>query len=262
MRPTRRAKPRTGRAVPVRLARRPGQPDEERRVDFIYQPVAGDGGAVTGIFVEGVDVTDAHREAVKRARAEAALRESCTELEMLADALPVLVSYMDSEVRYQFVNKICEDWFPRRREEILGKRVRDIVGEAAYAAVEYRIDAALAGQRVSFEQFMPYKDGPPRHIRVEYVPRIGEGGRTRGHLRAGPGHHRLQANRGGAARAQRDAGAPGGGGPCRAQALRRHRRGHRSLRAGDRSRLPLARHQPLVRRGIRADLRGAAAGGG
>jgi PAS domain S-box-containing protein len=135
---------------------------------------------VTGIFVEGFDVTEAQKEAAERARAEEALRASRRELEMLADALPVLVSYMDADVRYQFVNKIYEEWFPWRHEDIQGKPVREVGGEAAYATVEHHIEAALAGRRVSFEQFMPYKNGRHRRIRVEYVPRMGLGGTTDG----------------------------------------------------------------------------------
>jgi PAS domain S-box-containing protein len=173
------AEPHIGRAVPIHLARRAGRPAELRRVDFIYQPVT-EAGAVTGIFVEGFDVTEAQEETVERARAEEALRASRRELELLADALPVLVSYMDADVRYQFVNKIYEAWFPWRREDIQGKSVREVVGEAAYAAVAHHIEAALAGKRVSFEQFMPYKAGRHRHVRVEYVPRTGADGSAEG----------------------------------------------------------------------------------
>ena len=46
----------------------PGGPVDERFVDFIFQPIRDDDGAVTGIFVEGADVTD-------RALAERQLRE-------------------------------------------------------------------------------------------------------------------------------------------------------------------------------------------
>ncbi|MCW8084204.1 hybrid sensor histidine kinase/response regulator [Sabulicella glaciei] len=105
------------------------------------------------------------------------------ELRLLTDALPVLVSYLDAhdgEVHYAFVNKIYESWFPRRREEILGRRVRDVVGEAAFAKVEPWIRRALAGERVSFEQFMPYAEGKHRHVQVEYVPRRAEDGRIVG----------------------------------------------------------------------------------
>ncbi|MDQ3520849.1 MAG: PAS domain S-box protein, partial [Gemmatimonadota bacterium] len=47
-----------GNAVPILLRRAPGAPPEERYVNFVYQPVREVDGAVGGIFVHGVDVTD------------------------------------------------------------------------------------------------------------------------------------------------------------------------------------------------------------
>lgn len=46
-----------GTEVPVVLRREPGGQPEEVRVNFVYQPLAGPGGAVQGILVHGVDVT-------------------------------------------------------------------------------------------------------------------------------------------------------------------------------------------------------------
>lgn len=46
--------------VPIRLAARDGGPDVEHNLDFIYAPVTNDAGEVTGIFVEGHDVTNEH----------------------------------------------------------------------------------------------------------------------------------------------------------------------------------------------------------
>jgi diguanylate cyclase (GGDEF)-like protein len=54
-----------GRAMPIQLQLRPGAPPVERYIDFIYQPILGEDGAVTGIFVQGHDVTDAHELAVR-----------------------------------------------------------------------------------------------------------------------------------------------------------------------------------------------------
>jgi PAS domain S-box-containing protein len=62
--------------IPVRFERSPGGTLEERFLNFIYEPVVDEGGKVTGIFVEGYDVTAAHR-------AEAELRESEARLSFL-----------------------------------------------------------------------------------------------------------------------------------------------------------------------------------
>jgi two-component sensor histidine kinase len=53
-----RREPYLGAAVSLRLQRTPDGPLEERFVDFIYQPVLTPDGEVSGIFVEGSDVTD------------------------------------------------------------------------------------------------------------------------------------------------------------------------------------------------------------
>jgi len=49
--------PFVGHAVPLRVQRAPGEPLEERFIDFVYQPIRGPKGDVEGIFVEGSDVT-------------------------------------------------------------------------------------------------------------------------------------------------------------------------------------------------------------
>lgn len=49
--------PFVGHALPVRLQREPDGPLEERYIDFVYQPIRDASGAVSGIFVEGSDVS-------------------------------------------------------------------------------------------------------------------------------------------------------------------------------------------------------------
>jgi PAS domain S-box-containing protein len=56
----------------------PGGPPEARVLDFIYEPVTNEAGQVTGIFVEGHDVTDA-------SHAEAELRENEARLKLVID---------------------------------------------------------------------------------------------------------------------------------------------------------------------------------
>lgn len=62
-------KPYFGRQASVKLQRRPDGPLEERFVDFVYQPTFDHRGSITGIFIEGNDVTEAvhAHEALKAA---------------------------------------------------------------------------------------------------------------------------------------------------------------------------------------------------
>lgn len=47
-----------GRRVKVALQREAGAPLEERYLDFVYQPIIEVDGAVAGVFVEGIDMTE------------------------------------------------------------------------------------------------------------------------------------------------------------------------------------------------------------
>lgn len=47
-----------GRQIKTLLQRDPGGPPQERYLDFIYQPIIEDDGAISGVFVEGADITD------------------------------------------------------------------------------------------------------------------------------------------------------------------------------------------------------------
>ncbi len=54
----RSGEPFVGKAVQVRLNNEAGDAEEDRYLDFIYQPITGPDGKVGAIFVQGYDVTD------------------------------------------------------------------------------------------------------------------------------------------------------------------------------------------------------------
>ncbi|MDO9002524.1 MAG: PAS domain S-box protein [Aquabacterium sp.] len=92
----RSGEPFSGRAVPVLLSSQPGMASERRFLDFVYQPIFDNQGAVTGIFVEGVDVTAAHEAAQalaasndQLARAQAAGGVGIFTLDLLQNMLTV-----------------------------------------------------------------------------------------------------------------------------------------------------------------------------
>ena len=78
----RSGEPFTATGKKLALAMSPTGPVVERYVDFVYQPIRDAGGAVTGIFVVGVDATD-------RNDADAALRTSEEQLRLATDAAEI-----------------------------------------------------------------------------------------------------------------------------------------------------------------------------
>jgi PAS domain S-box-containing protein len=86
--------------------------------------------------------------------------------------LPVLIGYLDRDQKYQFANQAYQTWFDQRPEELLGRPVREVIGEKAYEGVRRYIERALAGERFDFEAQMPYRENFVKYIRTSYVPDV------------------------------------------------------------------------------------------
>jgi len=120
-----------------------------------------------------------HSDITDRKQTEDALHTSEERLRLLADALPVLISYVDENQRYRYNNKGYEHWFGHSRENVEGKHLRQVIGEKAYQVIRPRVEAALSGRLVTFEEFLPYRGAGRRYVRVTYVPHR-QAGRVRG----------------------------------------------------------------------------------
>ncbi|MBL4690234.1 MAG: PAS domain S-box protein [Rhodospirillales bacterium] len=130
-------------------------------------------GTITGVIGIGQDVTGLLQKSRE-------LFESEKQIHLLMDALPTLISYVDKEHRYRFNNKVYEDWFGHRREDIQDRYVKDVLGDDAYAALRDYFDRTLAGETVNFESKVPYRDGGERYVNATYVPDFGEDGSVEG----------------------------------------------------------------------------------
>ncbi|QHT66253.1 PAS domain-containing protein [Rhodocytophaga rosea] len=157
-----------GQEMLVPISSYPGGPVEERYWNFTYQARRDAYGQVDGMLVFSYDVTD---QVVARRKVEASEKQ----LRLLTDALPVLISYLDREERYQFANRAYESWFHIPSESLLGKPVREVIGEKAYQGVKEYIHRALSGERLDFEAKMPYRDDFTKYIYTSYVPDIQNG---------------------------------------------------------------------------------------
>jgi two-component system CheB/CheR fusion protein len=116
-----------------------------------------------------------------RRQAERDRRQSENLLRLIADAVPVLISYIGADSTYRFVNQTYKRWFGRDPDEIRGRHVRDVLGAATYEAIRPHMDRALAGELVSYEQTLPYESGD-RTVRVSYTPDRGPDGCVRGYV--------------------------------------------------------------------------------
>ncbi len=120
------------------------------------------------------------REIGERRRSEEAARESEVQLRLMADSIPALITYIDSERRYQFNNAAYTEWFNMPAEECVGKYVWEVIGETTYEEIREHIDEALRGRQVSYEQKVPLPGGAMRHVQVSYVPHMDSESKVQG----------------------------------------------------------------------------------
>jgi PAS domain S-box-containing protein len=130
-------------------------------------PVVGQDGRTTAFIEIGEDITE-------RKRIEEALRESEKEIRMIAENVPALFSYIDRDGRYRFINKRYEEWFGIPQKEIIGRHYREVLGEATYELIKGRVETTLSGQRVYYEEVLPYARGGLRWVAAVYVPDVND----------------------------------------------------------------------------------------
>lgn len=106
-------RPHTGAETEIWLTAANGE-SRQHYLDFVFQPVRGDAGAVIGIFVQGNDVTE-------RVRAERAMRESEARFRTFAQAMPAQVWAADASGQL--------NWFNDRIFAYGGYRHEDLVAD-------------------------------------------------------------------------------------------------------------------------------------
>ena len=113
------------------------------------------------------------------ASSEEQVRKAAAQLKLIADAMPALISYIGPDGTYRFGNKLYESWFGIPSEQIVGRHISEVVGAEAFEIVRPRLERALQGTRVFFEQEIPYPSGA-RDVAVHYIPDLDAKGKVRG----------------------------------------------------------------------------------
>lgn len=144
-----------GEALPVKLQRQPNSPLDERLLDFIFQPVKDRDGKVTGIFIQGSDVT----EAVK---AKQALTESEQRMRQLANTIPHLAWMANPDGSIHWYNDRWYEFTGLSEDKIGQWKWEDIIDPPYLQSIMDRWGASVATG-------VPYEfTGPVRSAKGEY----------------------------------------------------------------------------------------------
>jgi len=109
----------------------------------------------------------------ERQRLAAVLQTREKFMARIMGALPDLISYVDTDFRYLYANPTYTNWLERENQEIIGKMVVDVIGEAAFAIVKPYFDKAMSGESQQFFAKLPYRVNSgtlTRSVHVQYIP--------------------------------------------------------------------------------------------
>ncbi len=110
------------------------------------------------------------KEASERRKAIAALQKSESQLRLVTDALPALIAYFDQDLNYLFTNSTYTKWFGDKARDPIGRNMKEIIGPEAFEKIRIHVEAALAGNFITYEHKMPKLDGGARELSVSYIP--------------------------------------------------------------------------------------------
>ena len=121
----------------------------------------------------------AFQDITERKAAEQALAESKRRLQLINENLPALIAHVDAEQRYTFLSNHIRTVFGLDIEAALGRTMREIRGEAAYAQLAPYALAALRGEKVAFS-YTDQVHGRSVQYQSNYVPDVDATGRVQG----------------------------------------------------------------------------------
>lgn len=119
------------------------------------------------------DITD-------RKRAEEALRESERQLKLVLETAPVSILYLDRDLRVRFANRIYLQRLRKAADAVIGRPLRDVIGEENFSSIAAHLARALEGFEIENDVRFKYAVLGWRDLHVRYSPERDAHGAVRG----------------------------------------------------------------------------------
>ena len=146
---------------------------EERLLEISLVPERDGNGAVIGFYALKHDITD-------RQLIEQALNDSEAHRLLVAENVPAMIAYNDRDLVNRYANRRYLEFFGLDGGNLVGRPIRDIIGEEAFRSAEPMLRRALEGEQVSYRTVRRSAAGEDRIIEVDSVPDRGVDGTVRG----------------------------------------------------------------------------------
>lgn len=145
-------------------------------------PIMGPEKRFDGYYIVGTDVHDIKSAQEKLRSAQQSVEEKERQLREVIDAIPSPMVYCDADGCYRYVNKAFLDYIGLASTQVIGRTVRELLGEERWAIFQPSLDRVRAGESMAVERQVKFADGRRRWMNVRLTPRLDADGRFLGHF--------------------------------------------------------------------------------
>lgn len=98
-----------------------------------------------------------------------------TQLQLLADALPQMVAFVDPDNNIQYGNAAFLNWFGTSAGDLAGRSVSDILGQSALETLAPTIKSTLDRKAVSCHLALAHSSGGEYCFQTDHIPYVADG---------------------------------------------------------------------------------------
>lgn len=91
-------------------------------------------------------------------------------LELVTQQMAAAVTRCSRDFRYLWANQACAELLQRPVDQIIGRRIADVLGKATFESLRHHFDRVLRGEKVSYEEQVNYRGVGRRWISATYIP--------------------------------------------------------------------------------------------
>ncbi|MEO7599933.1 MAG: PAS domain-containing protein [Opitutus sp.] len=182
-----------GKELSILLQREPGQPLEERYLDFVYQPLRDADGQVTGILAQGVDLTDRKRAEFALRASEERYRQAALAAGTAAEANAKFRVFFEQGTQFAALlsvegvvleaNRTCLESCGLVRGDVIGKQFWECAwwnrSESLVAIIRHAVEDVVNGGSFRSETNYFIADGTERVLDIGLAPVTDDGGSVR-----------------------------------------------------------------------------------
>ena len=91
-------------------------------------------------------------------------------LQTITDNVPAMISYIDRDERFQFINRAYEEGQGRKRSDMMGRRLDEVLSAADMRYARPMLERARAGVTINSERPVTHADGRTIWLQTAVVP--------------------------------------------------------------------------------------------